>query len=336
MHSRKDNIKDLFNRYLENRCEPGEVRILLDYFQDAESEHELRKLIEKAISSPVHSGSARKSEQIRMFDEVHKEIRGIIDRPVHKVNRSHEIWPKIAAAAAILLIAGVTWFTINQQQGVVNMHEITTDYGEQREILLADGSTVFLNAGSTFLYPDQFISNNNRREVILENGEAYFDVNPNAEKPFVIQSGITTIRVVGTSFNVKSYQDDETSRVSVSTGEVEVRFGDSQSIALQSNQQAVWEKSSRQIIRSERASGDIGGWKENRMVFMNETLAEVFRSLERHYNVEISVQRPGLLKEKVTFSFEEQPLEAVLEALSFTKGFEFEQKSSQQSRILIR
>lgn len=324
-----DNYKmyDLFERYLENRCNRGEVQRLLNYFEEAENEAELRKLIIKSMSAQVTSGLSQDPKHKETLDKAYSEIQKTINPVTPEFHHKNNIWPRIVAAAAILLVVGFSWLLMDQPVAT-EMHETITEYGEYREVILSDGSVVHLNAGSSFSYPEPLVSKDGQRNVSLDSGEAYFEVNSNPDIPFVVQAGNTTVQVLGTSFNMKAYRDDETSRVTVSSGEVEVRFGASQAILLQTNQQAVWDKAAQRIIRSELSVSDIGSWRQNKMVFNNELLSEVFRSLERHYEIEIVVERPVLLDEHVTFKFDNQPLEAVLEALSFAKQFEFEWTSN--------
>lgn len=321
--SNKKDLHNLFQRYLRNKSEPGEVRQLLDHFREAENESDLREMILEAMSDPVESGLVQDGDRQAMFDEVHRDIHRTIDRRTSGKQTIYKLWPQVAAAAIILIAAGLLWVSVEPREEPP-MHEVRTSFGEQEELTLADGTVVYLNAGSAFFYPERFLPGNRQREVILEDGEAFFDVSRNPEQPFVIKAGATTVQVLGTSFNVKTYSEDQTSRVAVESGQVEVRFGASQIVSLGSGQQAVWDKSEQRVMRSELQIGEIGSWRENQMVFKNERLSAVFRSLERRYDVQIIVERPALIEEQVTFRSHHQSIEAVLEALSFTKQFEYE------------
>ncbi|EJW92056.1 anti-sigma factor, partial [gut metagenome] len=117
------------------------------------------------------------------------------------------------------MILGITQIWNYRRLKQVEWIQTETTFGEKKEITLADGSCVILNACSKLQYPNQFTDN--YRNIKL-NGEAYFQVAPNPDKPFRIKTPHFGVEVLGTKFNVKSYPDDQIQSVEVENGKVQV------------------------------------------------------------------------------------------------------------------
>lgn len=169
-----------------------------------------------------------------------------------------------------------------QQEPVYNT--LTTPKGGQFRIILPDNSAVWLNAASSIRFPTAFTRNERNVEVT---GEAYFEVSPDAAKPFkVTLYGGTTIKVLGTHFNVNAYTDEESIQTSLLEGKVEVTRGE-EKILLKPGQQANVAGSI--TIKEMNAAGmaQVVAWKNGVFNFEQKDLQEVMRQLSRWYNVEV-------------------------------------------------
>jgi ferric-dicitrate binding protein FerR (iron transport regulator) len=218
-------------------------------------------------------------------------------------------------------------------------HEISTNIGSRTCITLPDSSRVWLNAGSHIQYGKSF--GREYREVNLI-GEAFFDVAPDAAHPFIIHTRKVDVRVLGTSFNLKSYPTDKTTEATLIRGSIEVsiRNRPSDKIILKSNQKLVVNNDDslalntvarRREVRPEslvligkptyeHRSGVVieTSWVDNKLIFQDEEFGDLARQMERWYGVSISFEDPGMEEFRFTGSFEKETIRQALDALKMT------------------
>lgn len=198
----------------------------------------------------------------------------------------------------------------------------STVEGVKYTTVLPDGTIVKLNSSSSIKYPIQF--SEDQREVFLQ-GEAFFEVKHNQQKPFIVHSGDLKIQVLGTSFNVRNYGDESETRVALVTGKVRIDplSDTTSSLILEPNQMAVFNLESRSLYKTLFDFKTEIGWKEGVLIFSNTTLAEVFDRLELWYGVEIDCVNDILLTDIYEGEFANESLENVLTAIGFASGFDF-------------
>lgn len=278
-----------------------------------------------------------KKENLRV--ELLQEIRraaGIPDKKLHRIgvgsSTSKRTWSyRMAAGFAVLLLALIPVFLMTFQESVSESVEIITSSnpaGQSSKITLSDGSTIWLSANSTLEYPERF--EGEYREVILH-GEGFFDVVPNPDKPFIVKSGDLQTTVLGTSFNIRAFEEDKDIQITVVTGRVSVGQTDAaddadtpQSVAfLYPEQQLVYNNTTRESITQQVDSRIFSSWKEGLLMFENHTLEEIANRLERWYGVEIQFTDPDLKKTRFRIMFENTSLEHALKMLQAIKDFEF-------------
>ena len=238
----------------------------------------------------------------------------------HYVRR---VWGYAAAIAAIVLLGYGGW-AIREYRMVQDIRytEIKVAYGTREKVLLPDGTIVELNAGSTFVYPSAFRGDN--RKVRL-NGEAYFDVEKDPKKAFVIETASMNIRVLGTSFNVKAYSDDEQAIVNVRTGLVEVSVPDA-TIRLKKDEQVVYNTHSSAISRQECQAANTAVWMNNVLYFENASIESVAKELMRRYNCTIMLDAESEFPERISGRHDNTDLRSVLESLDFITGIKARMK----------
>ncbi|KAA6436685.1 DUF4974 domain-containing protein [Dyadobacter flavalbus] len=238
-------------------------------------------------------------------------------------------------AAAALIIAGFLFWTNSHKPAASEMHLVQAPLGKTLKVRLPDGSSVWLNAGSSMRYPDHFAGKT--REVVLKEGQAFFDIVHLPGKPFVVHAKTLDITVLGTSFDVKAYKNDRHIKVSVKTGKVGVTLRDkpeSPALMLLPAEQAVLPEKTAKIQVAEISKPAIASWKDNRLVFEDELLSEVFHVLERKYRKHIIIEKEDLTAEKISFTLDNQPITDVLKVMSFSKKFNYSQLND--STIVIR
>jgi transmembrane sensor len=232
--------------------------------------------------------------------------------------------------------------------------EVVTRNGSKTNLLLPDGSIVWLNAGSRLTYDSLY--GTKLREVTLS-GEAYFDVVKNPGKPFIIHTGKINIKVLGTVFDVKSYPGENTIEASLIRGSIEVTFPSlsSKKIILKPNQKLIIDKTETisnvsinkvatvqmpliSIQHLSRIGSDSAiaetGWMQNRLYFNDMSFQELLKNMERKYGVSFHVADSSLDTIHFTGSFKDETVTQALDALRLTaekstEDFIYEVKGNQ-------
>lgn len=233
-----------------------------------------------------------------------------------------------AAAAILLVLASSAFFVYDYRENELPVYaaKVTKNVplGSKLAITLSDGTQVKLNAGSSISYPEAFESHH--REVYLK-GEAFFEVTKDKTRPFVIHSNGLTTTVLGTSFNIRSYGEEET-RVAVVSGLVEVTTAEGRSSFLHPESMAIYKPGESLDIRPFEPKKEIG-WKDGWLFFDKMPLRQVFSTLESWYGVEIKVKGDISLEEPYSGEYQHENLENVLIGIGFTSGFTFALKGKQ-------
>lgn len=217
--------------------------------------------------------------------------------------------------------------------------EIVTTTGSRTSITLPDSTRVWLNAGSHIQYGKGF--GGQYREVSLT-GEAFFDVSPDAAHPFIIHTPKVDVRVLGTSFNLKSYPADKTTEATILRGSIEIsiRNRPSDKIILKSNEKLVVNNDDSLLVRKtprrkevrpeslvviskptyEQHSGAIieTSWVDNKLIFQDEEFADLAKQMERWYGVSIRFEDTRKQELRFTGSFEKETIRQALDALKLT------------------
>lgn len=197
-----------------------------------------------------------------------------------------------------------------------------TAVGEIRKLTLDDGTEIWLNAASRLTYPARF--SKNRREISLE-GEAYFDVAHEENRPFIVHTDRVTTRVLGTRFNISAYREEDNITVSVVQGKVGVSAGGDairdqaepgNTMLVLPKQHVVYHKSSRLLSRgSDEDPGSPASWKEGMLAYRDATLAEIVADLQRAHNVRIETGKK-VKGCKISADFNNDSLTKVLRILA--------------------
>ncbi len=231
---------------------------------------------------------------------------------------------KIAVILFIpLLVASLFLFyqLNNSQKSEESFAEIYCPLGTRTKFNLPDGSSGWLNSGSTLKYAVQFRKN---RQVEL-NGEAFFDVVKNEKSPFELNTKHFKVEVLGTKFNVTSYNDDEDFAVTLETGKVRVIEKNSpHQLTLKPGYQFSFDKSEWDASLKKVNTHYFTSWKDGQMMFRNTPFSDVLVRLGRWYNVDFICDDNRLLKLPYRATFKEETLEHVLELLTFTAPIKYE------------
>lgn len=203
--------------------------------------------------------------------------------------------------------------------------EIIRILGNNSLILLSDGSRIWLRDSSIISYREDF-TNQATRDVHLE-GEAFFEVARDVRRPFIVHTSDVKIKVLGTSFSVKSYPADKTVETTLVSGKVHIEQSDEMGkrvgdIELKPNQKAVFYKESKVINVREITATQVASWKRSRLVFDGESISKVLQQLERWYDVDIHLNT-NKLGCKLTATIEKESLHDILNLLALSHGVKY-------------
>ncbi|MCG8306800.1 MAG: DUF4974 domain-containing protein [Cytophagales bacterium] len=241
---------------------------------------------------------------------------------------------RIAASIVFFLLAGFITIVILQRLRLENTEEVAEHEidqiekyipsGQKLRIYLPDGSIVWLNSESTLKYPEVF--SDQIRPVELE-GEAFFEIARNPDKPFVLKSGNVSTTALGTSFNVRSYASENNIEVTLATGSVlvEIQQQEHQKFILEPGYSVNYKKRNREASKQKSDVDKHINWKDGVLQFEEDGFETVFKKLSRWYGVEFEFSKTYLGDEwKYSGWFKNDYLDNVLESISFTQDFEYE------------
>ena len=312
-------------------------RLILKYLQKTLTEAEEYQLKEwlqkdevnrKVFENIVADWSLKASD----IEKSKRKIYGNIVGPSNTkqpVARTFSFFTRAAAAliiivlATLLLIKSTNRDIAGKNEGSMVKIEKHALPGQKLTLKLPDGTQVILNSGSKLVTPEIF--EDSLRKVFLE-GEAFFNVTEDPLRPFIVETNKADVRVLGTSFNVRSYFDEGDLFIAVKSGRVSVSDrGRSGGHILQKNEMLVYSIAEKSFSKQVGFDSEhVFGWKDHFLVFKDESIEKIFSRLSRLYDVEFRVI-PQIDKEKkFTAKFKNQTLETVMKSIAFSYGFDFE------------
>jgi len=227
---------------------------------------------------------------------------------------------RIAAAALLLISMGTAAIFINNP-GILSKKDTVVALNDQKNVLISmpDGSKVYLNRNSTFAYRKNF--GKHRRDVTLS-GEAYFEIAPDASKPFIIDAGNAKVKVVGTSFNVITNNSESAVEVFVKTGKVVVS-DNSGSQTIQLDPGFVGTMNSNTSEKKVNGDRNYLSWRTNYLDYSGQKLSIVFNDLKRVYNMDIIADDPTILENTWVSPIDNLPQETIIRLIctSFNLGY---------------
>jgi ferric-dicitrate binding protein FerR (iron transport regulator) len=232
---------------------------------------------------------------------------------------------RIAAVFTLPLLVFTIWSLFFQEkhselaENEITWHEIQSPAGMRSHVVLPDGTDLWLNAESKIKYGIPFIRE--KREVVLT-GEAFLKVVKNDKKPFIVNAGAATVKVLGTQFNVKAYPEDELIEIALTEGSVEfagiTSEGKKATAKLAPNDYMALDKTTGNLVLENKNLNKHISWVKNTIIFDETPMSEVAKTLERWYGVKVVVANSEINKYKFTTTFENESLFRVLELLELS------------------
>ena len=310
MSNLSDNI---ITKYLTGQCSEEEVIEVNAWMK--ESEENARKFFR--MEEIYHLGKfdqyTDEQRMLRAEKQLYRRLKIEKDKQ-SKILIMHR-WMKYAAIIAVILtIGGGAGYWFYQNGNSQQMMVAVADEGIVKEVILPDGTKVWLNNAATLKYPREF--SEKERNVHLD-GEAYFEVTKNRHKPFTVQSDVMRIRVLGTTFNFKCDKNCRIAEATLIEGEIEVKGNKEEGqIILAPGQRAELNKNNGRLTVKQVDAKLDAVWHDNLIPFEKADIFTITKALERFYDVKIILSPDiqadktysGVLKRKST-------IESVLKSL---------------------
>lgn len=327
----QEKIEEWANRHPENKRKLKQFKRI--YKSSEQEENISRDLFDAQSEWEALQARLENEESIRQKNNSAKY------NSLFKVSSLHSATQKVMRVAAIFLVAGLigvlAYQNLYQPEPKAKeqvLREVSTAEAQRANLTLGDGSKVMLNAGSNVKFPDQF--KEDVREVYLE-GEAYFDVVNNPEKPFVVHSRGSVIRVLGTSFSVRSYEEEDQVRVVVSEGKVSFATENSASddkIFLQASELGRYHFNGSEIETARVTDMQLYmSWREGYLKFREEPMSNVARELNRRYGIEVKFENPAIKEKSLTAFLKSRSIKNVLEVVAMSLDVEYRLQDDQVS-----
>ena len=238
------------------------------------------------------------------------------------------IWHTVASVAAIALICIVGWCTY-EYLIPTKMQTIST-LANRMEVTLPDGSQIMLNRYSSLTYPKRFKGDS--REVTL-NGEGFFNITKNPNKPFIVTAEMMKVQVLGTQFNIEAYANNPDVKTTLIEGSVMVSIDSTdEQMILHPSESAIYNKKNKTLeLAVEDETVATMAWQSNSFIFDKQTLQEIVRKLGNSFGVAIEIDNHDLANYRLTAKFNnDESLEEILTLLQTGRGFTFKKINNQK------
>jgi ferric-dicitrate binding protein FerR (iron transport regulator) len=309
---------EIIEKYLLNNCSEEECEELLKWVETSEDNKRLFSEMKNTFTLIDIANSGK--NDINLSENYNVVL--------NKINKSSRFilssgW---RIAASIVVTFGLTAFfsyLIWHKPTQVVTHELSVPSGQQAQLTLGDGTKIWLNSKSKLTYPGTF--EGDLREVTLE-GEGYFQVSHNAQKPFIVKTSDINIKVLGTSFNVTNYSDEDNITLSLETGSVSLtKKGNDKEVAkLKPSDQIVYSRKSSNIEFYHGDAEIYKSWLKGQFKFRNLSFLEISRRLSRNFNVNFVFKSNEMKYIKYSGSFYNyEPLDQILKIMQTNSSFKY-------------
>jgi transmembrane sensor len=333
MYLRNRKIENEITRFLSGESTPDEKRVISGLIDTNKAYKQVFNELNEVWTASGISDETLKYNSTAIFDvdkawakvdaitskkpvKIYHSIQPVVNRPFSRI-------AGYALKVAAVLLIGLAVYQLlipnNPQKTVASGKTVAAP------VCLADGSTIYLNSSSTVKYPEKFGGND--REIYFY-GEAFFEIAHDPTRPFIIETGETRIKVLGTSFNVKAYPETDRIEVVVNSGKVLFYHVDKNDkilgqVILVKGDKGVYYRKSCQFARFVNDEPNYLSWKTGVLVFSETSLDKVLSAVGQKYGVTFNLAEKDLSQLKLTATFDNETLDAVLEVLQLVHNLQF-------------
>jgi ferric-dicitrate binding protein FerR (iron transport regulator) len=285
------------------------------YFKNEEFNDDLKKYLEDDWNETENSGNNQEILN-QVLNKLHLKIKLNYTCKTNTLQKFHYLLSKVAVVLlipALITIAVLSYFSISPSGNADSWAEIHSPVGSRTQFQLPDGTQGWLNSGSSIKYPVNFMKHRN----VEISGEVWFDVVHLRSKEFQVNTPYFNVKVLGTRFNVIAYDNETTAEVILEKGIVLV-LGKNQEVKeeLKPDEHLVYNKSTKEIIKTNIDSKNYTSWKDGLLIFKNVPMSEIAKRLERKYNTEIILHGDSLKSSIFRATFQDENLEEICKMLA--------------------
>lgn len=314
--------KEILERFVSGEANETEISWVEENFNS----DKLKPFLKSRLKEEWKSFNEYEEVQLEhILDKINHILRSKdYKRKKSFISQAFNIYLKIAAVLLIPVLLSGIYFYIKPANNKIAIVEdntsstITAPLGSRVAFNLPDGSKGYLNSGSSLSYSLPFQKD---RKVKLE-GEAWFDVTKDKKHPFEVSSGLSVIKVLGTSFNVSAFKDTEYIEVVLESGSIEFQPNkNTKPVLLEPSEKLMLQNNSIFIEKTDPAK--YKGWTEGKLIFRGDNMVEVAKRLERWYNIKVEIVDKELETYVFRGTFIDDSLNKVLQYLSISSPIEY-------------
>ncbi len=317
----------------------SKIQLLHKFYKDSITDQELKELFFWLNSEQGSQEYEKLSNKKWLFGEFKTvediDSNALFSRIETKMKEKHHIGRKhylirIRNAAAIfilgLMFPVVYYFVLNPKETsqVVYLKESISNE-KVKKMILPDSTAVWLMSGSTISYPSDFTGNKTRNVRI--SGEAFFDVAKDPVHPFILNIGEIGLKVMGTSFNVMNYGDENQIQVVLKSGKVDLFKGkyspDNKFVHLTPGELGTYKKDNPKFLISNVDVAKYTSWTEGILLFHDDPLADVLKKIGRWYNIDIEINDPAVSNFPFTATIKNENMDQIIDLLQYSTPFKY-------------
>lgn len=326
----------LLQNFLNGRISDSQLRDLFFWLNSEEGNLEYERLFNEGWIEDFDT--LKNIDSVKLFSKIEAKI-----KEKQKSKKKHFlIGIRNAAAIFILgLILPVIYYsnyTSSKENRQVVYFKESLSNEKVKKMTLADGTDVWLMSGSTISYPSSFAGNDTRNVEVK--GEAFFNVAKDSKHPFIVNLGAVGLKVVGTSFNVMNYGEEDQIQIALKTGKIDLFEGDynskKQFLRVNPGQLVTYRKGESKFSIETNNTDKYTSWIEGILIFHDDPLDEVLKKLGRWYNVVIEIDDASISHFPFTATIKNENLDQIIDLLQYSTPFKYSKlKIGGETKLII-
>lgn len=310
---------NLLTKYINNECGIAEKDEFETWLNLSGENKKYFNKIKEAWGSYGASSASLEPDKAKAWQNISKNF-------VDEDRKPHKLYSwSIRVAAAIVFVFGLAYLLNNQfGKNISEEHLLvqTNTDSLAKKIILPDNTAVWLNKNTTVKFPETF--SGDMRHVYLE-GEAFFEVTKNPNRPFVIETEKTMTKVLGTSFTLRAYKEENAVEINVNSGKVEfyAKMDSSNKVVLTKGLAGMFDKQNNLATNLPVFDVNHQSWKTGRLFFNKYSLKEVCKTLERHYDKKIIIKNEALGQMTISATYNKQSFMEVIDLIAQTLDIKY-------------
>lgn len=309
-HTRHIDHISLIGKYFDFEATPEEISYLEHWVKDSK-ENELlfksyRKTLQLSHTKNLETQLNLNSEWEELSSKLSKN-KTLEIKTESNSKKNRPLWFSIAAGLLIIISFSVAFYLF-QDKTILKQTRSNT-----LALVLQDQSEIMLNRNSSIEYSNDY--NLTERRVSL-NGDAFFEVSPDKQKPFIVEAGDIEVKVLGTAFYIDSRNSSNNIEVFVKHGKVSVTEASGKSVILTAGEKAIYSKTSKTLNEAQNQNLNFDSWKTKSLVFEQTPLEEVIKTINKTYYTNLTIENDTIKSIPLTASYQNKSLNAVLKILS--------------------